>query len=265
MKGIPFYVNRAGLNMVGLDGIEQALRTPVREFFFPEDQPKIMDEFLPSVLEKGHGEIEVRFRHFKTNEVRWMTYKVLALTDPQGKRIGLATISQDVTERRRLEHDLRKLAADLSEADHRKDEFLATLAHELRNPLAPIRTGLQIMRLSGNEATTNEQARSMMERQLTQLVRLVDDLMDVSRISRGMIELRRERFATGGRVLCSAVETSRPLIEEMDHQLTVTLPKQPVVIDADLTRLAQVFQPAEQRRKVQRPWWAHLVDRRATR
>ena len=142
LEGIPFFVNRAGLEMVGLDGIEQARHTPVRDFFFPEDQPRIMDEFFPSVLEKGHGEIEVRFRHFKTGEARWMAYKVLTVTDPTGRAVALATVSQDVTERRRLEDDLRKLAAELSEADRRKDEFLATLAHELRNPLAPIRNAL---------------------------------------------------------------------------------------------------------------------------
>ena len=116
-----------------------------------------MDEFFPSVLEKGHGEIEVRFRHFKTGEARWMAYKVLTLPDAAGRPVALATVSQDVTERRRLEDDLRKLAADLSEADRRKDEFLAMLAHELRNPLAPIRNALQVLRLS---AATREALRS---------------------------------------------------------------------------------------------------------
>jgi PAS domain S-box-containing protein len=142
LEGIPFFVNRAGLEMVGLEGIEQARHTPVRDFFFPEDRPRIMDEFFPSILAKGHGETEVRFRHFRTGEARWMAYKVLTLADAAGRAVGLATVSQDVTERRRLEDDLRKLAADLSEADRRKDEFLATLAHELRNPLAPIRNAL---------------------------------------------------------------------------------------------------------------------------
>jgi len=128
----------------------------------------------------------------------------------------------------------------LSEVDRRKDEFLATLAHELRNPLAPIRNGLQLMKLAGGQAATVERARSMMERQLTQMVRLVDDLMDVSRISRGKLELRKERVPLAA-VLNSAVETSRPLIEQMGHELTVTLPKQPLMVDADMTRLAQVF------------------------
>src|SRR5262249_36110521 len=239
LNAVPFFANRAGLKMVGLEGIEQARRTPVRDFFFPEDQPKIEDEFFPSVLAKGHGEMEVRFRHFQTGEARWMAYKVLTLTDATGRAVGLATVSQDVTERRRLEDDLRKLAADLSEADRRKDEFLATLAHELRNPLAPIRNALQIIRLSPDREA-HAQAHAMMRRQLEQMVRLVDDLLDVSRISQGKLELRKERVAFSA-VVNSAVETSRPLIDHRGHELTVTLPEGAVVVDADLTRLAQVF------------------------
>ena len=149
-------------------------------------------------------------------------------------------VHTDITERKRDEERLRRLAAELSEAHQRKDEFLATLAHELRNPLAPLRNGLQLMKLAGGQAATVEQARSMMERQLTQMVRLVDDLMDVSRISRGTVELKRERVELAA-VVNSAVETSRPLVEQLGHELTVTLPDQPVVVDADPTRLAQVF------------------------
>ena len=135
---------------------------------------------------------------------------------------------------------LRLAEQALKETDRKKDEFLATLAHELRNPLAPIRNGLHVIKLAGNDAAAVEQARSMMERQLEQMVRLVDDLMDVSRISRGRIELRRQRVQLAA-VVGSAVEASRPLIEQMRHKLTITLPKDPVIVDADSTRLAQVF------------------------
>jgi signal transduction histidine kinase len=128
----------------------------------------------------------------------------------------------------------------LKDADRRKDEFLATLAHELRNPLAPLRNGLQLMHTASGDANLVDQARMMMDRQLTQLVRLVDDLMDVSRISRGKIELRREKIDLAAAVN-SAIEASTPLIEDMAHTLTVTLPARPAVVDADLTRLAQVF------------------------
>jgi len=239
LGGIPFFVNRAGLELIGLEDVEQARRTSVKDFFFPEDQPGIMDVFFPSVLEKGHGEIEVRFRNFKTGKARWMAYKVLKLTDENGRALGLATVSQDVTERRRMEEDLRKLAADLAEADRRKDEFLATLAHELRNPLAPIRNALQIIRLRPDQATV-EEAREMMDRQLDQMVRLVEDLLDVSRIATGKLELRREQVPLS-RIVDSAIEISRPVIDHMGHELTVTMPEQPITVDADLTRLAQVI------------------------
>ena len=119
-------------------------------------------------------------------------------------------------------------------------EFLAMLAHELRNPLAPIRNGLEVMRLAKQDGAAVDQARAMMERQVFQMVRLIDDLLDLSRITNGKIELRRERIDLAAAVQ-DAVETSRPLIEERGHELTVLTPSQPVPVDADRTRLAQVF------------------------
>ena len=127
-----------------------------------------MQEFFPSVLEKGHGEIEVRFRHFKTGEALWMAYKVLTLPDATGRPIAFATVSQDVTERKRLEDNLRRLAADLSEADRRKNEFLAMLAHELRNPLAPISNAARALRLGGRDDEALRSASEMLERQVGQ-------------------------------------------------------------------------------------------------
>ncbi|MBC7968230.1 MAG: PAS domain S-box protein, partial [Fuerstia sp.] len=157
-----------------------------------------------------------------------------------GEFIHTRCFTRDITERKQAENELRRLAAELSNADRRKDEFLATLAHELRNPLAPIRNGLQLMQMVGGGGEAAEQVREIMERQLNQMVRLVDDLMDVSRISRGKVELRKERLPLAD-VLKSAVETSRPHIERMGHQLTVTLPAVPIIVEADMTRLSQVF------------------------
>ena len=137
-------------------------------------------------------------------------------------------------------YDNARLYEELRESDRRKDEFLATLAHELRNPLAPIRNAIQIMRLAGDDRATIDGSRAMIERQVQQMVRLVDDLLDLSRISRGQIELRSERIELA-RVLTSAVETSRPLIEQSGHELTVELPQEPIPLLADPTRMAQVF------------------------
>ncbi len=136
--------------------------------------------------------------------------------------------------------DNARLYEELREGDRRKDEFLATLAHELRNPLAPIRNSLQVMRLAGNNARAAEDSRATIERQVRQMVRLIDDLLDLSRISRGKLELRKERVELAA-VLNSALETSRPLIEQSGHQLTVALPGEPISLEADPTRLAQVF------------------------
>jgi PAS domain S-box-containing protein len=240
LNGVPFFVNRAGLAMIGLDGIEQARRTSVRDFFFPEDQPRIIDEFFPAVLERGHGEIEVRFRHFKTGEARWMAYKVVTLTDAAGQPSALATVSQDVTERKRLEDHLRRLAADLSEADRRKDEFLVTLAHELRNPLAPLCNMLEVLKRTGNDDDTLQRARGTIERQLGQLVRLVDDLLDLNRITHDRLELRQSQVELSA-VIQLAVEASRPLADSAGHELRVSLPEEPIYLLADPARLAQVF------------------------
>jgi PAS domain S-box-containing protein len=175
--------------------------------------------------------------------VRWVLGKGRANFVGEGEQRRLVSFDgtvADITDRKKMENDLRRLAANLSEADHRKDEFLATLAHELRNPLAPIRNGLQVMKLVTDDREALEETRSMMQRQVTQLVRLVDDLMDVSRINSGKLELRKNRLDLAT-VVRSAVETSRPLIAQMCHRLTIQLPDEPILIDADATRLPQVF------------------------
>jgi signal transduction histidine kinase/ActR/RegA family two-component response regulator len=145
-----------------------------------------------------------------------------------------------IIERHNVSEALAYNAEALREADRRKDEFLATLAHELRNPLAPLRSGLQVMKLARDDAATVEQARAMMERQIIHMVRLIDDLLDVSRISRGRIELRREPVELA-RVVHHAVETSKPLIDAGAHQLHLDLPENPIIVQADFTRLSQVF------------------------
>ena len=165
----------------------------------------------------------------------------------EGEVVGCVLVFRDVTERRRDERallrtteDLRRISAELSEAARRKDEFLATLAHELRNPLAPIRSGLEVLRLAGSREEVAVRTRSMIERQLAQLVRLVDDLLDVSRISRGKLELQLERVDLAA-ALEAAIETSRPSLEAGGHRLGIELPREAVAIDGDPTRLSQVF------------------------
>jgi signal transduction histidine kinase len=135
--------------------------------------------------------------------------------------------------------ELEAQAEALKQADRRKDEFLATLAHELRNPLAPLRHGLDILRRDPNGQGAGD-IRDMMDRQMVHLVRLIDDLLDVSRVSQGKIELRKSMIAVED-VVRSAIEASRPLIDAAQHLLTVDIPTQPLLLDADHTRLSQVI------------------------
>ena len=232
MQGIPSFVNDAGMRMVGLDGLEQAVRTPVREFFFPADQEFITGTFFPKVLEEGHGEVEIRFRHFKTGKALWMIYNVFVLHDADAQPAGFATVSRDITERKRAEHGLL-------EADRRKDEFLAMLAHELRNPLAPIYNAIAIMAVTEDDPETQRWSRELIDRQVRHLAKLVDDLLDVSRITEGKITLTRSPLAVST-FLNDAVESCQALIEARKHRLEVSLSKELLQVEGDPTRLTQI-------------------------
>jgi PAS domain S-box-containing protein len=175
-----------------------------------------------------------------------VSLSISPIKDAAGTVTGMAAIGRDITDRKHAERQLRQaesryrqLAEQLAQADRRKDEFLAMLAHELRNPLAPIRTALQIARMSTPTGHADEPAWQIMERQVRHLVRLVDDLLDVSRITRGKIQLRTEPVELAN-VVAQALDTSRPLLEARRHQITVSLPPEPLWLQADLTRLAQV-------------------------
>lgn len=163
------------------------------------------------------------------------TFPVEISLSPLETEEGLLISSaiRDVTERKQYE-------AALKDADRRKDEFLAMLAHELRNPLAPIRTGLELIRLAQGDPSTIDEVRGIMERQTQQLITLVDDLLDVSRITRGKLQLRKRRVELQ-EVIQSAVEATRPFIDEAHHELTLSLSSQPIPLKADPHRLAQVF------------------------
>ncbi len=163
----------------------------------------------------------------------WASGVTTALRDPGGAPIGYTKVMRDLTERMQDEEALK-------EADRRKDEFLATLAHELRNPLAPLRNSVNILQLSASDDPTVARLCETMERQVAHLVRLVDDLMEVSRITRGKIELRKEPVELAA-VLRHAMETSRPLIDAGRIQLAISLPQERIVVNGDPVRLGQVF------------------------
>jgi PAS domain S-box-containing protein len=150
-----------------------------------------------------------------------------------GVLIGAVNVLVDITERKRAEIALK-------EADRAKNEFLATLAHELRNPLAPIRAAVKILQLQSKPSQISQSALDVIERQTRQMTRLIDDLLDIARITSNKLELRRERIELR-EVLDAAVETSRPLIEQLGHKLIVKAPPAPIQIDGDMVRLAQVI------------------------
>jgi PAS domain S-box-containing protein len=194
----------------------------------PEDSP-----FL-RMLETGRREAAEL-----TSDDRWLRVTVDPIRDASGIVKGGLCIASDITDRRRLEEELRRRAEELAVADRRKDEFLAMLAHELRNPLAPIANALEAMSLDRSDSAATEESLAIAVRQVVHMARLLDDLLDVSRFTRGNIQLRKVPVDLTS-VLQQAIETSRPFIEAGDHQLMTSFPNSPVWLEGDPTRLAQV-------------------------
>lgn len=169
----------------------------------------------------------------RNGEYHWFLSRALPIRDETGKITRWFGTHTDVTAQREAEEALR-------EANRRKNEFLATLAHELRNPLAPLRNGLEIMQLAGTDAEAIKQARDMMQRQLDHMVRLIDDLLDLSRISRGRIRLHKRRVLLAD-VIGQAIEISRPKIEAQALDFYIKMPAEDCLVYADPTRLSQIF------------------------
>jgi signal transduction histidine kinase len=167
----------------------------------------------------------------------WVEEHGTVTRSAEGRAVRLAGITVDVTLQKELEGLLMQRADELREADQRKNEFLALLAHELRNPLAPMRTSLQIMKMVDTDGVTAGQ-RAVMERQVSSIGRMIDDLTDVSRIDRGKIKVHRELANLSG-LLRDAIETAQPAIEGKRHRLTVDLPREPLYVDADAARITQ--------------------------
>jgi PAS domain S-box-containing protein len=239
LPGLAWIKDSEGRYVYANDAAEKAFGTPRTKLYGKTDDevfpPEVAAQFKENdrrALASGTGVRVIESLEHADGIMHHSLVSKFPIPRP-GEAMLVGGIAFDITDRMQMEETLR-------EADRRKDEFLATLAHELRNPLAPLRNGLQLLRLAGDDRRLLEEAQSMMERQLAQMVRLVDDLLDVSRITRGKLQLRRERVELAN-VVQSAVESSRPLIEASGHELTVCLPPAPVYLEADPTRLAQVF------------------------
>jgi PAS domain S-box-containing protein len=180
--------------------------------------------------ETADFEVEARYMHGGT---RWIHAIYTPDRDTHGRVVGVVVMVSDITARKRAEEALR-------EADRRKDEFLAVLAHELRNPLAPIRTGLELLRISGDTPGALDRVRPVLERQVAHMVRLIDDLLDVSRITSGKIQLQRQPTPLA-ELVQNAVDANRAAVEAAGLAIAVDLPETPCVLDVDPTRFVQVL------------------------
>ncbi len=219
---------------------------------------KTVGDALPEVLEQGYvqildnvyrsGEsfvatgahIMLQRHAHGPQEERILDFVYMPLKDTDQKISGILVHGIDITERKRAEDGLRKLASELSESNQHKTEFLAILAHELRNPLAPIRNGLEVLSLTADDPAAFSKVREMMQRQVNQMVHLIDDLLDIARISNGKLELKIARVALS-KIIGHAVETSMPNINANQHSLTLDVPEEPIFLNADQMRLSQVL------------------------
>ncbi|QJW83407.1 response regulator [Ramlibacter terrae] len=202
-------------------------------FYTPEDKAAGKPELeLETAREVGRAEDE-GWRVRKDGSMFWAYVVVTAIHGADGKLIGFAKVTRDMSDRRRLE--------ELERSSRRMNEFPAMLAHELRNPLAPIRNAVTIMQLESLASPVLRNCRDVIDRQLTHVTRLVDDLLDVGRLSTGKIKLRKEmvRFSD---VVARSVETARPLVAARRHTLDVQQPEEGVYVHGDATRLSQVLQ-----------------------
>ncbi|MBV8799735.1 MAG: PAS domain-containing sensor histidine kinase, partial [Alphaproteobacteria bacterium] len=230
-----------GCELAGLDAGQR--EWPPGSFcrlLHPEDGELMRRASEQTHAQSGPGPI-IEYRIVRPDgEVRWLQGAGIVQRDEAGRPQLFIGVSLDITDRKRLEEELRHTIERLAESDRRKDEFLATLAHELRNPLAPIANGVQLIKLTDPSLPTVRRAVEMMERQLQHLVRLVDDLLDVSRIARGKAPLRREPLDLE-EVLQGALESAWSDLDRQRLELIVQRPGQPIRVEGDRDRLTQVF------------------------
>ena len=209
------------------------------ETYIPDSDKSLVQRTIAEAIDtKGMFQLEHRIIR-ADGTIGWTSSRALPFLNERGDIVEWLGAASDITERKRSEEALRASEEQLRDADRRKDEFLAMLAHELRNPLAPIRTGLELIRVSGNTPAAVERVRGMMDRQVGHMVRLIDDLLDVSRITSGKIQLQREPTPLSS-LVTSALDVNRSAITAKNIELRVDLPGRLCILDVDPTRFIQV-------------------------
>ena len=236
--GVTDYVNRPWREYFGIGSEAGSWQEWVR-FIHPDDVPRTVARWERSLETGVEYENEYRLRDAH-GHYRWFLARVRAQRDEAGAVVRWFGTATDIDAVKSLEQTLRESEAHLREADRRKDEFLATLAHELRNPLAPIRQASQLASMPEASPAQVQWGHGVIDRQVAGMSRLLDDLLDVSRITRGRLELRRE-WVSVAQLVESALETARPLIEARRHRLTLELPARELRVEVDPLRMAQVI------------------------
>ena len=225
------YFNKQWLDFTGRT-IEQEMGEGWTQSVHPDDLERCLETYVTALEARTPFTMEYRLRRHD-GKYRWVLDNGVPRFAPDGIFSGYIGSCIDITDRKRIEEELRK-------SDRRKEEFLAVLSHELRNPLAPIQTAVDLLEQAGTGGAGSDRELAMIKRQVQNLKRLVDDLLDVSRISRGKIELRKELVELAA-VVAQAVEAVRPLFDEHHQALHVSIPEESILLKADPTRLEQIL------------------------
>jgi len=232
------FVNKAYAERLGRrpeDCVGKHIRDVAGEAAYEAIRP-----YIGKALEGQVAEFEAEIPYGGSYGTRWMHCIYAPVRDQDGKIGSFVAAVTDVTARIRVENELRSSQQALQEADRRKDEFIATLSHELRNPLAPIRTAARLLTTPNLAPSQLQRAQLIIERQVTHMALLLDDLLDVARITQGKLKLKKERVALFD-VVDAAVEAVRPALNGKNHDLSLSLPTEPVSLEADPVRLSQIL------------------------
>ena len=232
------YLSDSFIKMTGMT-LDEQIHANWTARVHPADLQPILDHWRYCVKTGSFWDFEYRIRS-ADGSYRCILSRGVPIRNAEGKVTAWAGMNLDITEMKKLQDELIRKTEELTAADRQKDEFLAMLAHELRNPLAPIMSALQILHRTEGTGPQYTWATDVIERQTKHITRLVDDLLDVSRISRGKITLNKQPLELAT-IVNHAMETSRPLIQAHGHSLSLSLPSESVWIDGDLIRLAQVI------------------------